>query len=107
MRQTKQSKQFRQGDVFLVAAKVPPGERKKRADGVLAHGEVTGHAHVIADPDAAELYDVGDQMFLSVSAEGGVAIRHEEHGLVTIPPGDYQVRIQREYSPEEIRNVID
>ena len=44
---------------------------------------------------------------MSVTAEGGVSIVHEEHGTVSVPKGDYEVTIQREYSPEEIRSVVD
>lgn len=99
----------RQGDVMIRRIKaIPAGERKIRADGALAYGEVTGHKHAIADLAAAEVFDVpGHGCFISVSAEGGISIVHEEHGTVTLPKGDYAVRIQREYSPEAIRNVAD
>ncbi len=60
----------------------------------------------------AEVLEIGDGLFVHVSAaglriEGGATFVHEEHGPVTLPPGDYEVTIQREYSPEEIRNVAD
>ncbi len=101
-------KQYRQGDVLLVpVSKLPPGERKLRKNGVLAYGEVTGHSHAVADLKAAEVYDIGDGAFLSVTDNGGVSIVHQEHGTVEIPKGDYRVTIQREYTPEEIRNVAD
>jgi hypothetical protein len=32
---------------------------------------------------------------------------HEEHAPFTLPPGDYYVTYQREYSPEELRRVLD
>ena len=35
------------------------------------------------------------------------ALTHQEHGTIVIPPGDYESIIQREYSPEAIRRVID
>ncbi|OGT54434.1 MAG: hypothetical protein A3E01_02990 [Gammaproteobacteria bacterium RIFCSPHIGHO2_12_FULL_63_22] len=37
----------------------------------------------------------------------GVALDHEEHTRIVIPPGDYRIVQQREYSPEAIRNVAD
>ncbi|MGH9523996.1 MAG: hypothetical protein ACRD3E_15850 [Terriglobales bacterium] len=37
----------------------------------------------------------------------GVRIVHEEHAPIVLPPGDYEIVRQREYSPEEIRNVAD
>lgn len=101
-------KQFRQGDVFIERVKALPkgATPKARENGrvVLAHGEVTGHAHAIADPEAL-LFDVGEELFLQ--ADGAVTLRHEEHGAIAIPPGTYKVTRQREYSPDEIRNVAD
>ena len=98
---------YRQGDVLIRAVKsVPAGERLPIADGVLAHGEVTGHAHRISDLAAAELFSCGNGRFMSVS-DVGVSILHEEHGPIELPVGDYEVVIQREYSPLEVRNVAD
>lgn len=100
-------KMYRQGDVLIrQIAAFPAGERKVQADGCLAYGEVTGHAHRIADLAAAELFACGDGRYLSVG-EQGVSIVHEEHDLIALEPGAYEIRIQREYSPEEIRNVRD
>lgn len=100
--------QLRQGDVFLQPiTRLPEGARKQRKNGVLAYGEVTGHSHAVADPAAAEVIEIEGGLYLHVTAEGGVPIQHQEHGLIEVPPGDYEVRIQREYTPEEIRNVAD
>lgn len=102
------AQQYRQGDVFLQRiAKIPEGRKIVRENGVLAYGEVTGHSHAVMDKTAAEVYEMEGALFLSVSADGGVSIRHEEHGLITVPKGDYSVTIQREYTPEGIRNVAD
>lgn len=102
------SLQIRQGDVFLQRVRhIPPGTRKVRTDGVLASGESTGHTHALADLDAGEAYEIGGKLFLSVTSDGGVSILHQEHGPVAVPKGDYEVRIQREYTPEAIRSVID
>jgi hypothetical protein len=35
------------------------------------------------------------------------ALKHEEHDHIKLPAGSYTVRIQREYSPAELRNVAD
>lgn len=106
MQQKKQL--YRQGDVmFIRRPKSPSGDRKVRKDGIVMHGEATGHAHRIADLASAEVYDVGDGAFLSVSADGGVSIVHDEHLPIDLPKGDYEIRIQREYSPEGLRSVID
>jgi len=87
-------------------SKAPRGKRTIRKDGALAYGEATGHSHRVATLDAAQVYECGEGLYLSVSAEG-VAIVHEEHKTIDLPKGDYQITIQREYSPEAIRNVVD
>lgn len=108
-------KLYRQGDVlFRQIAKLPAGEQKKRENATVAYGEVTGHSHALAaeDREVAEVLEIGEGIFVHVSAEGvriegGATFVHEEHGPITLPKGNYEVTIQREYSPEEIRNVID
>jgi len=104
----------RQGDVlFKRITALPEGMRKKRANGVVAYGEVTGHAHALAIEDrvAAEVLEIGTGLFVHVSDAGvrleGVTFLHQEHGPIMLPAGDYEVTIQREYSPAEIRNVVD
>jgi len=106
---------YRQGDVlFKRIAKLPTGPRKTRQNGAVAYGEVTGHSHAlaVADRQAAEVLEIGDGLYVHVSEagihiEGGATFVHEEHGPITLPPGDYEVVIQREYSPEAVRDVID
>lgn len=98
---------FRQGDVLIKrVGSFPAGERKKRENGVLAYGEVTGHKHCVECLEQAEVFEIENGLYLRVGEEG-VRIVHDEHGTITLPPGDYRAVIQREYSPEEIRNVID
>lgn len=111
---------FRHGDIILIARRVPDGATRRSELGrlVLAEGEVTGHAHVI-DSDEAELWTVPDEaaeartamterMFLRVLAEGGVSLVHEEHAALLIPPGEYEVLRQREWTDElEPRWVVD
>jgi hypothetical protein len=107
----------RQGDVLLVPVReIPKGARRlDRVDGrlVLAEGEVSGHAHAIQD-DHADLYlvregDVAEmrRRFLRVEAEVATLV-HEEHAPITLPPGDYEVRRQREWVPAQTsRPVFD
>lgn len=111
----KNQMKYRQGDVmFIPVAKLPTGKATKRDNGTVAYGEVTGHSHRLADLESAEVLEIGDGLFVKVSESGvsisgdpGATFVHEEHGPVTLPPGDYKIRIQREYSPESIRSVID
>ena len=73
---------------------------------VLAEGEVTGHAHRLQDPASGHVFSVGSELYLEVLGETATVV-HEEHGPITVPRGNYMVRIQREYSPREIRRVVD
>jgi len=100
---------YRQGDVLLVPVPEIPADatpgRREQGRIVLAHGEATGHAHAIADPDA-EILEDGAIRYLRVG-DRGAALTHEEHGPIQLPPGTYRVVIQREYTPEGNRNVRD
>jgi hypothetical protein len=93
---------------------LPRGKRQKRSNATVAFGELTGHSHRLAleDQDAAEVLEIGDGIFVRISRsggsiEGGATFIHEEHGPVRLPAGNYQVTIQREYTPEKIRSVLD
>lgn len=100
----------RQGDVIVVKVKDIPADAKllKREKGrvILAHGELTGHAHAISDRGARLLETAAKMTFLEVTDET-VHIRHEEHAPVALPKGFYRVVRQTEYSPEALRNVAD
>ncbi len=102
---------FRQGDILLIPVSdssaqeglTPVPREKGRV--VLAHGEATGHTHAILAPDAV-LFDNGKGVrILAVESEADLV--HEEHATIRLPKGFYEVRRQREYSPEAIRNVAD
>lgn len=105
---------IRQGDVLLVpASEIPAGTvpvERENGRAVLAHGEVTGHHHSIAHPDVQLVTrEEADElrMWLQVTAPGPVKLEHQEHSTLLVPPGLYEVRRQREYSPEAIRRVAD
>lgn len=119
---------YRQGDVLLISTDREPSKLKKqpREAGrvVLAHGEVTGHAHAIDSRFCSLYVEDGTRsapdMMTAISRLGGaliadrlltcskpVELKHEEHSTIKLPAGSYTVRIQREYHPEELRNVAD
>jgi hypothetical protein len=111
-KKSEKSIQFRQGDVFLIKVDaIPDGAKpaKKDARGVvLAEGEATGHHHRIGPKfRTAKLMQHAEGTFLRVTGGAPVDLTHEEHSPVTIPPGDYRVRIQREYTPDAVRQVVD
>jgi len=47
------------------------------------------------------------RLWLLVTAPEPVALTHEEHATLLVPPGTYEVRRAREYTPEAIRSVAD
>lgn len=103
---------IRQGDVLLIPTTTTPDTTKQvdRENGavVLAHGEATGHAHRIYD-DTCELVtaDQAAELYLLVHGTEPASLVHDEHDTLLIAPGTYRVVRQREYTPEEIRNVTD
>lgn len=97
---------WRQGDVYVAAAKKVPAGAKLLPHCTLAEGEVTGHSHRVAERDGAKLYAHGGTLFLVVAADA-VTVVHDEHGPIPLPRGTYRVWQQREYSPEAIRTVRD
>jgi hypothetical protein len=107
-----ESMMYRQGDVLIVLVDAIPGQLEpiERENGrvILAHGEATGHTHAIKAEGAALFRDPKLMaVFLTVSADGPVALEHDEHDTIHLPPGRYQVVRQREYTPEAIVNVAD
>jgi hypothetical protein len=103
--------QVRQGDVFLdplptpvSPSAIPAPTEDNRV--VLAHGEVTGHAHAVYDPSSVALLSEGDGTFLVGKKDAD--LRHEEHAPVPVKEGvGYEVIIQREYREQEVRRVLD
>jgi len=103
---------YRQGDVLLLPIDDMPKRVApvKRENGrvVLAHGEATGHAHAIKDARAALFREPGTSaVFMHVAGNASVALEHEEHNAIDVPPGTYRIIRQREYSPGAFRDVAD
>jgi hypothetical protein len=104
----------RQGDVLIVPidpADVPAATVKvARENGrvVLAHGEVTGHAHAIVE-ESAELVTAegAAELYLLVHGTEPVDLLHEEHATIPLLPGAYRIVRQREYTPETPVLVAD
>ena len=76
---------------------------------VLAFGEVTGHTHRVEMSDM--LKDAGVSLHMDYNRKAGVDVpnafeihnesvelQHEEHDTVTLPPGNYVVKIVREFN---------
>lgn len=105
---------YRQGDVLIVpipafdiAGNLTPVKPEGRGL-ILAYGEVTGHAHTVA-PDKAQMWqDEAKNFFLAVLTPECFVV-HDEHAPILLPPGNYKVVLQREYSfwDDEVRQVMD
>lgn len=102
----KKAMQYRHGDVMLEQVGALPEHVQPQKGTTLAHGEVTGHAHRFAEPASVQLYRALDGL-LYVKVLEPADLTHEEHKTLTIPPGIYRVWQQREYTPEQIRRVVD
>jgi len=105
--------QCRQGDVLIERVdNIPSNVQRQKGPPILAHGEVTGHAHAIEDCKAKVfvLDGPGENMDASVKfakITTTTRIVHQEHAPITLEPGNYKITRQREYSPEAIRRVAD
>ena len=91
---------------MLRSATIPTTATRREGRAIVAHGKVTGHTHEVIG-HGVEVYE--DEGVLYVSAPQGGTIQHEEHRPITLPPGDYQIGIVREYDHfvEEARQVRD
>ncbi len=128
---------IRQGDVLLIPVKaLPAGCIHIEPEGgrrfVLAHGEVTGHAHAIyeftpdetAEQDLAKATEVAEaalerartrrtaqmwsapdgEWYLEVRQES--TMRHEEHSAPQIPAGIYHAPVQVEAGPDNMNRLV-
>lgn len=104
--------QYRQGDILLIKVDTVPKQAKqrkassRRAGFVLAEGEVTGHHHVVSG-ERVQVLDAAQEVFVRIMRSEGT-LSHDEHGVITIPPGEYRMVRQREYQPKALpRPVAD
>lgn len=102
---------YRQGDVLLRKVNRRPRRKMElvpKVDGkiVLAHGEATGHAHVIEDESKAILSrDESNRIWLEIFSptkliHGDLStLQNGDHDEIALGRGTYQVTRQREYAP--------
>ena len=100
---------YQQGDVLFIPRdkKLPKKHMKVKEDKIVAEGEATGHMHRAIAEDATVYVDKDGEIFLST--ESGTDVTHQEHHTVSIPKGDYDIKIVREYDPleNEVHKVRD
>jgi hypothetical protein len=97
---------YRHGDVIIVQANTIPSEAIRRPAAILARGEATGHSHRIEDPRSVEIFDHEGMGYLRVTAAQAKLV-HDEHHPITLPRGIFRFWMQREYTPKEIRRIVD
>lgn len=105
--------QCAQGDLLIRRINRIPAdaERVKTSSEhhIVAHSE-TGHHHTI--PSDAELWRVpGDEMICYLRLSDPVLLEHhrsyDQHAPIMVPSGTFEIRRQREYSPQGWRRVED
>lgn len=88
----------RQGDILLERVDAAPfdagGQRVRHEDGVIALGEVTGHAHVLTGD--GELVSQRGRLMALVGPEGAEVV-HDEHDSLELEEGIWVVHRQTEY----------
>jgi len=104
-----------QGDVMFRRVSVLPTDTvEQKTDGriVVAHSE-TGHHHAL-EPGAAKMFEriERDPMvcFLSIDGKYADVVHHrphDTHETVRLLKGIWEVRRQREWTPEGLRRVED
>lgn len=108
--------QAAQGDLLIRRiGKLPDGVtevKPEKGNYVLAHSE-TGHHHVVADRPGVQVFNGGDSLvsYLTVIDQVEVTLEHlrnfDTHEALVINGGTYEIRRQREYTPEGWRRVAD
>jgi len=102
--QHRMAEQYRQGDLLIVRVQRVPSRAVAQQSAIILTGETTGHAHRLVGGEIRVLGATAT-MYLVCAAQAQVV--HEEHQTITLPPGLYQVRRQREYNPEAVQPVRD
>ena len=93
---------YAQGDVTFIPVAGPlPAEAtplpQEQGRYIFAHGEVTGHHHSTLPRPGVTYAEAQGVRYLSIAElVGEVSVEHQEHRPVTLPPGLYEVRRQRE-----------
>jgi len=105
-----------QGDLLIRRiADIPDNAISAKADNgkfVVAHSE-TGHNHVIKAEPGVQYFTTNDPMiaYLKVIDEVETKIEHlrsfDTHETIKLDAGNYEIRRQREYTPEGWRRVSD
>ena len=103
-----------QGDLMIRRiGKFPNGLAPAKAENgvhILAHSE-TGHHHIVKERSAQLLIDKANAFIAYLDVAEECEIEHlrlfDTHDPITLPPGNYEIRRQREYVAEGFRKATD
>lgn len=111
--------QAAQGDLYIRRIEAIPSDAKpmqaEKGQFIVAHSE-TGHHHVIAERPGVQVYTTDDPLVsylrvIEATEQTETLLEHlrnfDTHETIAIPPGNYELRRQREYTPEGWRRVAD
>ncbi len=103
-----------QGDLLIRRVSILPKDvtpiSAEKGRHVVAHSE-TGHDHTIAEPEAQLYQAANDPMVMYLVVDNTADLIHnrgfDTHAPIRIDKGIYEIRRQREYTPEGWRRVAD
>ena len=108
--------QAAQGDILIIRIQELPKDIKpaksEKGKFIVAHSE-TGHHHVIAERSGVEYFIGPDPMvaYLKVIDQTEALLEHERsfdtHESILLKGGTYEIRRQREHTPQGWRRVED
>lgn len=108
-----------QGDLMIRRIDKLPTDAKpvaaERGAFIVAHSE-TGHNHIIKERPNVQLFTTGDPLVtylqvIDATEQTETLLEHlrsfDKHETIVIPSGVFELRRQREYTPEGWRRVED
>lgn len=111
--------QAAQGDLLIRRIDAVPANavpmKPESGQFIVAHSE-TGHHHVIAERPGVQVFTTDDPLVsylqvIEATEQTEALLEHlrgfDTHETIAIPPGRYELRRQREYTPEGWRRVAD
>lgn len=94
----------RQGDVLLVLLERLPANAVETSASdrgvVAARSWATGHAHLLTGTRLRRFAAHGTTI---VEVTGSAVLTHDEHDPLDLPPGTWEIRLQRQYDPMSLR----
>ena len=110
-------KVMHQGDVlFIKVAEMPNLNTAKKLTAtkgkgiIIQHGEALGHYHRVEQENTMTAYEIGEKdsvKEMALLVEQPTQVVHEEHRALTLEPGFWIARTQRENFQGTVRAVLD